>query len=104
MFEAGEDVFYRRPVQVGFTSLSLWEIVTITRTTKTLIFVDEMRFKRKGDNLYEINDETKQRAELDNRILRHKQLCGEFWIYKWDKVSLEKLLQIEAILKIEGEK
>lgn len=104
MFEdvkAGDKIFYRRMVQVGFSSLPFWEIVTTVRTTKTLIVIGDMRFKRDGVDLYEINEETKQEAERDNNILLHRQLCSEFWNYKWDKVSLEKLLRIEVILKIE---
>ncbi len=96
--KAGDKIYYRWMVQNGFSSLPFWEIVMVTRTTKTLIIVGDMRFKKTGVDLYEINEKTKREAERDNRIVRHSRLCREFWNYKWDKVGLEKLLQIETIL------
>lgn len=97
----GDKVFYQRPMSVGYNPLHSWDIVEITRLTKTLVIVGDMRFKRKhcfGVDLYVINEETKREAELNNRAVRQNQLCGEFSRYKWGKVDLDKLLQIEAIL------
>lgn len=99
--KAGDKIYYRWMVQDGFSSIPFWDIVPVTRTTKTLIIIGDMRFKREycfGVDLFRINEETKQEAARDNHIVRHSRLCREFWNYKWDKVGLEKLLQIETIL------
>lgn len=97
--KAGDKVYYRCMVQSGFSSIPFWEVVKVSRTTKTLIIIGDMRFKRNGIDIYAINEETKQEAERDNNIVRHRRLCGKFWNHNWDKVGLEKLLQVEAILR-----
>ncbi len=100
----GDKLFLHRWVYRGFTQMSFWKIVVVTRMTKTLIFVTtgdkDIKFNKRsfGTNLLQIDEETKNRVAQDNDALKHHKLQTEFYNYKWETLTLETLQSINEIL------
>ncbi len=98
--KAGDEMYLYKWVCIGFSQMRSWEKIVITRTTKTLIFVNNIKFRRSdvGIHLFEINDETIRKATEDNDLLEHKKLQVRFSNYKWGNIDLATLMDINEIL------
>lgn len=98
--KAGDELFLSTWVYIGFSQMRSWEKIVITRTTKTLIFVGNLKFRKSSIriDLFEINDETICRAIEDNNFLKHKKLQSRFSNYKWENIDLATLIDINEIL------
>jgi len=98
--KTGDEIFLTEWVYIGFSQRLSWKKAVVTRITKTLIFVEDIKFRKcsLGVDLFEINDETLCRATEDNSLLRRKELQIKFSVYKWQHIELETLEDINNIL------
>lgn len=98
--KAGDEMYLSTWVYINFAQMRSWEKIVITRTTKTLIFVGNLKFRKSSIriDLFEINDETIRKATEDNNLLEHKKLQVRFSNYKWGNIDLATLMNINEIL------
>jgi len=80
--KAGDEMYLYKWAYIGFSEMYYWEKVVIARTTKTLIFAKNIKFRKSdiGIHLFEINDETTRKATKDNNFFKHKELQIKFRI------------------------
>lgn len=98
--KAGDEMYLSTWVYINFAQIISWEKVIVTRTTKTLFFVGDIKFKKSSDRsrFVEINDKTTHRVIEDNNFLKHKKLQSRFSNYKWGNIDLATLIDINEIL------
>ncbi len=98
--KAGDEMFLVEEIYIGFSRTSSLRKVIITRTTKTLLFVGNLKFRKSsiGIDLLEINDETIRKAKEYEDISKYRKLQSKFYNYKWEKIDLKTLMDITEIL------
>ena len=99
--KTGDKVFHCTIVMMGWNSYPSWEVVTVTKVTKTLVIVGDSRFVKKysfGVDLFKITGDLQRKAKRDNAVVQSLRIASDLRHYRWEEVSLEKLLKIQSIL------